>query len=167
MSVDAWMRFGSAKVELWKSICWYFNPRLQLETKPRTETNDANPNADASALVFHSICHFKYWAACHPRLHSWSRWKGRGKIPKDGENVQAERKGLKLNYCKSGKGIWWGWDPTGWMEVSVTVSGVEADGSVHLIEFASSLTCFPMGLCIRQRKRSKMDGLLWGWGCKL
>lgn len=64
-----------------------------------------------------------------------------------------EWKGLKLNYyCKSGKGIWWGWDPTGWIEVSVTVSGVEADGSVHPIGFASSLACFPMGLCIRQKR---------------
>jgi len=38
------------------------------------------------------------------------------------------------------------------MEGSVTVSGVEADGSVHLIGFASSLALFPMGLCIWQRR---------------
>lgn len=33
ISIDTWMRVGSAKVEMWKSICWYFNPRPQLETK--------------------------------------------------------------------------------------------------------------------------------------
>ncbi len=36
--------------------------------------------------------------------------------------------------------------------MSVTVSGVEADGSMHLIGFASSLALFPMGLCIRQKR---------------
>ncbi len=34
----------------------------------------------------------------------------------------------------------------------VTVSGVEADGSMHLIGFASSLALFPMGVCIRQKR---------------
>ncbi len=50
----------------------------------------------SSALVFCSVCHFKYWTACHPRLHSRNRWKGRGKIPKDGGKVWEKRFEIKL-----------------------------------------------------------------------